>query len=256
MKRRAEIAAMNRLPMHRAEGSGYVREPYEIEYQDDLATDAGYNVIVNVDQYKARQLALEAGWRLSTAAEEHGLRELSQLKDLLQWTDTGLLIPKGAKRDYIRNENGRKYHLRIVTEGGKPAGELWVPGDGLVKEWSVFGLPAETVPEEYYICEKDTHFLFTPNKNKIGIIRGMRWSIGHEGCVILLANSLYSYSNDDVGFRMVRGPSAEYSTVKAARLTLDDASAPQAVGRRDHGYGLIGNLGRLFMGFLQDGKQK
>jgi hypothetical protein len=208
------------------DGAGNIRRAYDIAYSFGLARDSEGKVIVNVTRDQAREIAKAAGYRLSTASEEYELSENGiehvafndafgrnpEHEYFWNHTDTGLLKPKGQKSDYVKKEKGRTYHLRIVTEGGKKVGEIWVPeGNGkTIREWSVFGLPTETVDGKEHKDGTETHFYFEPSLEEIAVLRRRRWRDAHEHCFGLRATGEPSRSYSSGSFRLVRGSLPEY----------------------------------------------
>jgi hypothetical protein len=217
------VAKMEKLAVPEAKGSGYSRSASEIEYSPTLARDSDGRVIVDVTQAGAREIARASGYCLPTAAYlqvlgERGYKDAafddnfarnSEKTYFWELTDTGLLKPKGKN---IKAKNDRTYYLRIVTEGGKAVGELWVPeGNGrIVREWSPFGIPSETAQESEHKEGTETHFHFDPNLDKVAVLRDWYWRDAREDCFSLIAYCGPSDSHSHGGFRPVRGSVASY----------------------------------------------
>ncbi len=136
-----------------------------------------------------------------------------------QWTETGLRVPKGREAGkYETDAQGRKYWARIVLDGDKEIGEIFVPeGDSrLVAEWDeVFGVPRVTIenmgfPHKPYT----THFWFnaTPNLDSTSghyDVAVERWGYWHRdvdgGCLGVGASYWRLTAGSADGFRLVRG---------------------------------------------------
>ncbi len=225
---RIAVPEMKPLVVTARNAQGHPRGEYRAEYSPALARDSDGRIIVNVTRDQAREIAMAAGYRLSTATEEQKLSEKGyedeafndtfarndQKKYFWNWTDTGLLKPKGEKEDYTMKKNGRTYWKRIVTEGGEKVGEVWVPeGNGrVIREWSVFGLPTETVDEKEHKDGTETHFYFNRDLDEIAVLRGRRWG-DRENCFGLNAYCGPAYSDPFGGFRPVRGSLPKYELV-------------------------------------------
>lgn len=211
-----------------ASGRIWVREPYEIECQEEFARDARGDLIV-VNRDRARELAKEVGWRFPTATEDMILSEgpeYSERSDfplgLWQFTDTGLLVPQGISPDHTVthycNNNHRNYWPRIVTENGRRAGELLVPeGEGrIVSELSVFGPPSETADYAERIEGKKTHFYFDPKLKVIDVLRSMSRGLSR---FYFTTDASHRHSRSGLRgcFRLVRGRVARYKVIGSAR---------------------------------------
>jgi hypothetical protein len=239
---------MERLKMAAAESRGYARPGYWASYSAKMATD-GKKVSANISQRQARELAASNGYILPTAAEIYALIEHdnahSQKLSLVpkgafdnifhnygeevvyfgEWTDTSLSKPKGRQPDYRKAESGKQYWLRVVAEGGKPLGEVWVPegNDRVVREWSVFGVPAETedwIPRksEDYLKEGghnsgDVHFQFDPDMEEASLIYRLVWHVSHNGCYELIAIPP-STANEQLSFRPFKANRKPYTPIR------------------------------------------
>lgn len=261
----SQIIALTHCPLTlpAATAAGYERGERNIEYSPALVRDIEGNVIVNITRDQARELLAPAGFRPSTAAEEHELSKRGYIdavfddtwarntekKYFWNWTDTGLL-----KTGDVKTKSGRTYWLRTVTEGGNPVGELWVPeGNGkVVKEWSAFGLPTETAGE--HCNESETHFYFNPDLDNIAVLRCRHWSGARSSCFYLGAGCGPSYSSSDGGVRQVRGVVAVYKNIGSGETSTksDDYARGVADGRKRERLEMLGKFDK-FVGEFRKG---
>ena len=221
------VPEMQPLVVPAMKAGGYSRAEARIEYSPALARDSNGNVITNVTRDQAREIARAAGLGISTAAHEYELSRKGykdhafddnfgrnqKRNSYWEHIDTGLLKPKGEKEDYTMKKNGRTYWKRIVTEGGEKVGDLWVPESGLAREWSVFGLPTETVDEIEHKDGPETHFYFNRDLDEIALFRGRDWN-GHDRCFHLDAHWGTGDSDPRLGLRLVRGSVGKYEKIE------------------------------------------
>lgn len=215
---------MKPLVVPAVEGAGYARTESRISYSPLLAHYPDGQLVLSLRRDWARAIAWLNGYRLSTAAEEQLLAERGHTDaafddysrhpdggyNFRNWTDTDLAKPKGRKKDYTKTENGRRYWLRIVLEGGEQVGELWVPEAGLVREWSPFGVPSRTVPEREHGSGSETHFdLFFPRLDCVILYR--HEAFDQKCCFDLRANGNLTETSEITGFRLVDGPRSRYA---------------------------------------------
>jgi hypothetical protein len=212
-----------------AVGAGVRRPAYDIEYSPGLARDGDGSIIAGVTCEQAGKLLQAQGFRLPTAAElkvlgEAGYRDSvfddyfgrnPDRKPYIEWTATGLHKSKRGKQG--KAEGGREYCRRIVTECGKKVGELWVPESGIVREWSPFGIPSKTVDDHQDGSE--THFQFVTFDN-VDVHRCWdSYDVSRDDCFRLVARfdpNDEMNTNDQLGFRLVRGPLPAYEKLVAA----------------------------------------
>ena len=225
--RQIVVGKTEKLAIPAARAAGYSRPASEIEYSLGLARDGDGKVVVAVNQAEAREYAKSVGegYRLPTAVHLQAMGERGYEDPAFddnfarndekyaywEWIDTGLLKPNG--RNESRLMRGRMYNLRIVTEGGEKVGELWVPQNGIAREWSVFGIPSETA--QGHKDGPETHFYFNANLDAIALCRGWSWGGSRAGCVDLDADWRLERGIDPRhGFRAVRGPLPKYEKLK------------------------------------------
>ncbi|MBI3413666.1 MAG: hypothetical protein HY051_06355 [Candidatus Aenigmarchaeota archaeon] len=209
----------------------YNRQGYTIEYSLAL-TRTGRN------HYHTKTL-IPLGQRMSTAGEELAIqlgmekagrdpRQEAAFNDLFarnashlharQWTETGLMVPKGYRADRFETDSqGRRYWPRIVLIGDTEIGEILVPeGNGrVVVEWDeVFGIPRVTENMDWPHNPYTTHFWFNPTPRKdngsdhydVGVVRRGSWHHGgDEKCLGVGSNSGRWSAYSVGGFRPVRG---------------------------------------------------